>query len=93
MWGPFVPYCHGVLEGLNPFLPTVAFSQHLLSERLGGGTSGAPIMPRDAVSRTANVERTGRHKWVKHDTLFTTYVLDRFNMQIDSYFFCQYLKF
>ena len=21
-------------------------------------------MPRDAVSRTANVERTGRHKWV-----------------------------
>ena len=22
-------------------------------------------MPRDAVSRTANVERTGRHKWVK----------------------------
>ena len=22
-------------------------------------------MPRDAVSRTANVERTGWHKWVK----------------------------
>ena len=22
-------------------------------------------MPRDAVSRTANVEHTGRHKWVK----------------------------
>ena len=22
-------------------------------------------MPRDAVSRTANAERTGRHKWVK----------------------------
>ena len=22
-------------------------------------------MPRDAVSRTANVERTSRHKWVK----------------------------
>ena len=35
-----------------------------------GGTRGAPIMPRDAVSRTANVERTGRHKWVnqtRHD--------------------------
>ena len=30
-----------------------------------GGTRGAPIMPRDTVSRTANVERTGRHKWVK----------------------------
>ena len=29
-----------------------------------GGTRGAPIMPRDTVSRTANVERTGRHKWV-----------------------------
>ena len=24
-------------------------------------------MPRDAVSRTANVERTGRHKWVNSD--------------------------
>ena len=32
-----------------------------------GGTRGSPIMPRDAVSRTANVERTGRHKWVKLD--------------------------
>ena len=26
-------------------------------------------MPRDAVSRTANVERTGRHKWVKYDCI------------------------
>ena len=25
------------------------------------------IMPRDAVSRTANVERTGRHKWVNEN--------------------------
>ena len=30
-----------------------------------GDTRGAPIMPRDAVSRTAHVERTSRHKWVK----------------------------
>ena len=30
------------------------------------GTRGSPIMPRDAVSRTANVERTGRHKWVNN---------------------------
>ena len=37
------------------------------SEGFKGGTRGAPIMPRDAVSRTANVERTGRHKWV-HNT-------------------------
>ena len=29
------------------------------SEGFKGGTRGAPIMPRDAVSRTANVERTG----------------------------------
>ena len=35
------------------------------SEGFKGGTRGSPIMPRDAVSRTANVERTGRHKWVK----------------------------
>ena len=35
------------------------------SEGFKGGTRGAPIMPGDAVSRTANVERTGRHKWVK----------------------------
>ena len=37
----------------------------IVSEGFKGGTRGAPIMPRDAVSRTANVERTGRHKWVK----------------------------
>ena len=35
------------------------------SEGFKGGTRGAPIMPRVSVSRTANVERTGRHKWVK----------------------------
>ena len=27
-------------------------------------------MPRDAVSRTANVERTGRHKWVNVRQIF-----------------------
>ena len=35
------------------------------SEGFKGGTRGAPIMPREAVSRTENVERTGRQKWVK----------------------------
>ena len=35
------------------------------------GTRGAPIMPRDAVSRTANVERTGRHKWVNSKRNFS----------------------
>jgi len=38
------------------------------SEGFKGGTRGAPIMPRDAVSRSANVERTGRHKWVNDVT-------------------------
>ena len=37
----------------------------IVSEGFNGGTRGAPIMPRDAVSRTANVERNGGHKWVK----------------------------
>ena len=27
-------------------------------------------MPRDAVSRTANVERTGRHKWVNPEIVY-----------------------
>ena len=30
-----------------------------------------PFMPRDTVSRTANVERTGRHKWVKQSYIYT----------------------
>ena len=34
-----------------------------------GAPYGSPIMPRDAVSRTANVERNGGHKWVKFNTL------------------------
>ena len=29
-------------------------------------------MPRDAVSRTANVERTGRHKWVNQQNQLKT---------------------
>ena len=35
---------------INPFMPTVAFNI---------------CCPRDAVSRTANVERNGGQKWVK----------------------------
>ena len=33
-------------------------------------------MPRDAVSRTANVERTGRHKWIK-----ASYIPAGFNLE------------
>ena len=32
-------------------------------------------MPRDAVSRTANVELTGRHKWVKVVAILVAIVL------------------
>ena len=56
----------------NPLMPNDAFNICCLRDcvsRHNGGTSGAPIMPRDAVSRTTNVERTGRHKWVP-ETLF-----------------------
>ena len=32
-------------------------------------------MPRDAVSRTANVERTGQHKWVNVAQFYTKYYI------------------
>jgi len=57
---------------MNPFMPIVAFNiccpRDCVSEGFKGGTRGAPIMSRDAVSRTANVERNGGHKWVPHGT-------------------------
>ena len=42
---------------INPFVPTVAFLQ--LRSNI--------CCPRDAVSRTANVEHNGGHKWVKSE--------------------------
>ena len=36
----------------------------ITTERNGTITHLCPPLPRDAISRTANVERTGRHKWV-----------------------------
>ena len=57
------------LTPINPFMPTVAFNiccPRDCVSRHNGDTRGAPIIPRDAVSRTANVERTGRHKWVNN---------------------------
>ena len=50
----------------NPFVPTVPTCA--VRETASLGIMGSPRVPplcRDAVSRTANVERTGRHKWVK----------------------------
>ena len=53
---------------LTHLCPPLRSTFAIVSEGFKGGTSGAPIMPRDAVSRTANVERTGRHKWVNNST-------------------------
>ena len=39
------------------------------SEGFKGGTRGAPIMPRDAVSRKSTVERNGRYEWVNDSDL------------------------
>ena len=45
----------------------------IVSEGFKGGTRGAPIMPRDAVSRTANVGTVGKFQYVymikKHETI------------------------
>ena len=56
-----------------PFVPTVPTCA--VRETASLGIMGAPRVPPlnpsesiDAVSRTANVERTGRHKWVKPET-------------------------
>ena len=57
---------------LNPSESIVRSESTIDSEGFKGGTRSAPIMPRDAVSRTANVERTGRHKWVKKNHIMLT---------------------
>ena len=54
-------HLHGGWEGASSLGPA---QSTIVSEGFKGGTRGAPIMPRDAVSRTANVERNGGHKWV-----------------------------
>ena len=56
-------------------------------------------MPREAVSLTANVERTGRHKWVKKAQLYhpifnerlpTSMIVDQVLENIDSKVHHQY---
>ena len=39
-------------------------------------------MPRDAVSRTANVERTGRHKWVNEGGLETCRFINLYKFKL-----------
>ena len=60
----------------------------IVSEGFKGGTRGSPIMPRDAVSRTANVERNGGHKWgnVKGKTLTLIYSMQNF-FNLEKFFF------
>ena len=41
-------------------------------------------MPRDAVSRTANVERTGRHKWVKYMSVITHILQIQFLLYVNN---------
>ena len=45
---------------LNPS-ELIVLSEHYRLDSALRAHRGAPIMPRDAVSRTANVERTARH--------------------------------
>ena len=55
------------LDPVKPFMPTGAFkcvtgafkAIYVDSEGFKGGTLGTPIMPRDAVSRTANIGTVG----------------------------------
>ena len=49
----------------NKLQYTVISQSTIDSEGFKGGTQGAPIMPRDAVSRTANVEHNGGHDCYK----------------------------
>ena len=46
-------------------------------------------MPRDAVSRTANVERTGRHKWVNRDDELNKFAFN-ISVLLASYFHINY---
>ena len=56
------------------------------SEGFKGGTRGAPIMPRDAVSRTANVERTGRPNKSKNKSSIDIKV-KTFELRINGIFY------
>ena len=53
--------CHFYLvtEQHHLFYPANVGESTIVSDGFKGGTRGAPIMPRDAVSRTANVGTVG----------------------------------
>ena len=67
-WFTFIQKCLATYIAGNEYLVSgdwrngTNYSQSTIdSEGFKGGTRGAPIMPRDAVSRTANVDRTVWH--------------------------------
>ena len=69
--------CHQLRENSVSVSPSTRISgipTTTISEGFKGGTRGAPILPRDAVSRTANVERNGGHKWVNYVRYIYIYI-------------------
>ena len=55
------------------------------SEGFKGGTRGAPIMPRDTVSRTANVERTGGHKCLFRQKKNSVTFYSKIQLRVETY--------
>ena len=55
----------GLIQHYSEKISLCVKQSTIVSEGFKGGTRGAPIMPRNAVSRAANVESNGEHKWVK----------------------------
>ena len=74
----------------NQFLPTVPTFAVRETDvcRHNGGTRGSPIMPRDAVSRTANVGTVGTNQ--KNHPRSIKYI--KFTSYIDALIFCQINK-
>ena len=66
---PYSEECSGGGVGLTHFCPPLRFRNQVPTfavretdvSRYNGGTSGAPIMPRDAVFRTAHVGTVGKN--------------------------------
>ena len=46
----------------SPIISTICAQSTIDTEGFKGGTRGAPIMPRDVISRTANVGTVGKNK-------------------------------
>ena len=66
---------HASASHLTHLCPPLRSTRDAVSRTVGINSHYAeiiiPIMPRDAVSRTANVERNGGHKWVNQQPHLT----------------------